>query len=170
MAFVDTQDLLWTELAAIVQDEGLSVYDIERAQRGGLRVFITKNQSPETDGENNASTESGVTSGDCSRVCRRLMDFATVSGSKYGLSPEAEIEVSSPGVNRTLRLQTHFSEAQGKRIRVVYAASENQPAGAALGMLERVTDRLIIVASEPQGQSIEIPFIAVKRANVEHKF
>lgn len=134
VGFVDQHDSLWQLLNDVASDEGLSLYDAERKGQL-LRVTITRRddltsgpqQVADVDGaqeiasdELNASAANGgVTSGDCSRLCRRLMVLFRAEGPKYGVGEEPEIDVSSPGINRELRLERHFVEAIGQRVKVV---------------------------------------------------
>jgi ribosome maturation factor RimP len=97
-------------VAPIAADLGLDLYDIE--QRGGtLRITL--------------DTPTGVTSGVtldvlalASRLMSKELDHHDPIPSRYTL------EVTSPGVERTLRLPAHFQREVGKAIAVRLANVE----------------------------------------------
>lgn len=168
MSFLGKSDTLWTELQSIAEDEGLKLYDVERYGAQALRVFVSS-----------ASSESRTTSEDCSRLCRRLMNYFMVEGPKLGVGSEPEIEVSSPGVNRHLRLVEHFESAVGERVKLgvrgeVLPVSEDKQepvkVGGLLGKLERVETDSVVLSDERTKQSWQVPFEQISRANVEFKF
>lgn len=115
----------------------------------------------------------GVTIGQCGRLCRRLMVVFQAEGGKFGLPPEPEIEVSSPGVNRTLRLPEHFLGAVGERVRVVWeqaSAEGGRKSGTTVGTLERYQDPEVTVRAESDGSEVVIRRSEVKRAQVDFRF
>jgi len=88
----------------VVEGLGLILWDVELKKEGSawfLRVYIDK--------------EGGVTLDDCERVSRALdkpLDAADLIEQSYFL------EVSSPGVERTLRRPEHFALSVGKVVRL----------------------------------------------------
>lgn len=165
MAFLDQENNLWQTLSAIAADESLAIYDIERIADNSLRIFVEKAErfsAQETSPENK---QDRISSEDCARLCRRLMLYFEVEGAKFGLS-EPEIEVSSPGINRRLRLNWHFVAARGERIKVI-SKLENI---ARIGVLEFVDDNSITIKIEQTSEQIKINFPELTRANVEFKF
>lgn len=208
-SFVEPHELLWTEVVGIADAEGLSLYDLERGG-GGLRVFVEANKKAEDKSEDAAENitsdpdvacegQAGVTSGDCSRLCRRLMFFFSVEGARLGVGSEPSIEVSSPGINRRLRLPWHFRSALGKEVKVTGLA-ETSNTGVASGAaaltgvqtntsLQTITGRLaelrgedglrgeddanqchsIVLATE-KGGTIVFPFASIQKARVEFTF
>lgn len=203
MAFLRESDELWTEFAGIIRDEGLELYDLEQVARGSLRVTIEKNSSNEASTRGRAEKAScepdsdvdaefsvsevvvdpeseglmqaeRVTSGDCSRVCRRLMVFCLAEGQRLGVGSEPEIDVSSPGLDRTLRLPRHFETAVGEIVSCIpahdkpWAEIEGKSLrGVLRGRLESVNESGIVVSEERTRAEISIPFGMLKRSNVE---
>lgn len=88
----------------IAEKEGCILYDIEFTGSGGarvLRLYIDK--------------ESGVSLDDCTQVSKAMnlrldADDAIIPGGAYHL------EVSSPGLERTLRKKWHFAKAVGEKV------------------------------------------------------
>lgn len=166
MAFLDQENTLWQTLSGIADDECLSIYDIERIADNSLRIFIEK--AKRFSSEENSKVENQqarVTSEDCARLCRRLMLYFQAQGSNFGLS-EPEIEVSSPGVNRRLRLNRHFLSAKGERVKII-SKLENP---VCIGILELVDDHSLTVSDEKTAEKIKISFPEIRNANVEFKF
>jgi ribosome maturation factor RimP len=168
VSYLLTSETLWSELQAIAADEGLRLYDIERYGAGALRVYVESN-----------SPEQKTSSQDCTKLCRRLMSFFLVEGGRLGVGTEPEIEVSSPGVNRHLRLPEHFKNALGERIKVgvrgeLAVVGEENPEpvkiGGILGKLESVSDKEVLVSDERTKKNWQVPFDQIARANVEFKF
>ena len=175
--FVDKNEKLWQELSSIADDEGLLLYDIERFGDASLRVFISKKkQDAEVDedpAESSKPREGFVTSDDCSRMCRRLMVMMTVEGPGFGLGTEPFIEVSSPGMNRHLRLADHFEQAIGKRVKVTIkgdAELEGIKPGAYIGTLEDFKENVVTVVEEGSGRRIQAPKEALRQAQIEFSF
>jgi ribosome maturation factor RimP len=165
MSYLIKSETLWNELQAIAEDEGLRLYDIERYGAGALRVYVTT-----------SSTEQKTSSQDCSRLCRRLMNYFMVEGPRLGVGAEPEIEVSSPGVNRHLRLPEHFQSAVGERVKVgvrgdlVGEEGKLVKVGGILGTLEAVSEQDVKLVDERTKQNWQVPFEQIARANVEFKF
>lgn len=91
-------------LAPIAQSNGVAVYDVEYVKEGGdyyLRAYIDK--------------EGGVTIQDCENVSRALSDELD----REDFIPEAYIlEVSSPGLGRTLKKDKHLQSALGQEVEI----------------------------------------------------
>jgi ribosome maturation factor RimP len=140
--------------------EGVRVYDIEfagGAQGRTLRVFIDK--------------EGGVSIEDCANVSRGLNLMLDVEdpipGGKYNL------EVSSPGMERTLRKPWHFTDAVGKKVWMKLNQSleafgvQNKTFSSA----KQVTEVLqgsdeSGVKIELQGEQVLVPFAAIEKAKL----
>lgn len=88
----------------IAKDNGVSVYDVEYVKEGGdyyLRVYIDK--------------EGGVHISDCENVSRALSDALD----KADFIPGAYIlEVSSPGLGRTLKKDKHLQAGIGQEVEI----------------------------------------------------
>lgn len=179
MAFLDNTSDLWKCVSEIAQDERLSVYDIELKGAHSLCVVVSK---PVTNGTvdsevtevavDSSCVQQGVSSEDCSRLCRRLMIYFRAEGERLGVSDEPEIEVCSPGINRMLRLVSHFASAVGERVKVVphKNAGSDLRGGLLEGVLSSVNDIGIKLADEQDGDVIELRFDDIKRAYVDYVF
>ena len=165
MSYLLKSETLWSETAAIAEDEGLRLYDIERYGAGALRIYV------ET-----LAPDQKTSSKDCTKLCRRLMSFFLVEGARLGVGTEPELEVSSPGVNRHLRLPEHFKSAVGERVKVGVRGELKEDTGEAikvgglLGRLESATDEEVLVSDERTKRNWQVPFEQIARANVEFKF
>jgi len=164
VSFVHQSEKLWNELAALADDEGLVLYDCERTGNGGLRVFISLKGS-----------EAKVSSGDCSKLCRRLMTFFMVEGPELGLSAEPEIEVSSPGINRHLRLPEHFKGAVGERVKFgirgeVESEGEKSKVGGLLGKIEEASQDSLVVRDERTKKAWKVQLDQISKAHVDFEF
>ncbi len=194
MGYLEDSDSLWKALANVVADEGLFLYDVERFGEASLRVFIGRpsfsslpSEAKHVAGivaasENGAAVAQaqGVTSADCSRICRRLMVYFAVEGAAFGLGNEPYMEVCSPGVNRNLRRSLHFRDAVGERMKVVSEGividreghREEQPSHAFIGKLEEFNEssEMLLLALDDSEHKVEIPFQKIRKASIEFKF
>lgn len=95
--------ILENEAAPVCEKFGVYVYDTEYKKEGSgyvLRLFIDK--------------EEGVTVEDCEKVSRELNP---VLDEKFGfISDPYLFEVSSPGMDRKLSKDWHFTKAIGKNV------------------------------------------------------
>ena len=183
MSFVDPNDPLWREMDSLAEAEGLKLYDLERLPPKQLRVTIDRAAHSAASGEHAAGSQQAVeekaaapvrervTSGDCSKLCRRLMAFFAVNGSDFGISAEPEIEVSSPGVNRNLRRPDHFAGAVGERVRIVsmrdYEGPESFPI---VGTLLTAEGGFLHLAKEGTKAEAVLPLEGIKKAHVDFRF
>ncbi len=170
--FVDTSNPLWTTLSSIAEDEGLKLYDAELSGPT-LRIYIDKAPAANSEAESSETPTERVNSGDCSRFCRRLMIFFAAEGAKFGVGTEPEIEVSSPGVNRGLRLPLHYAEAVGKRVRIVgtpASAESVEKSGAVIGELKSSLEDSVTLIEEKTNKEFVFPLRSIKRAHVDFKF
>ncbi|MEK6698121.1 MAG: ribosome maturation factor RimP [Nitrospirota bacterium] len=138
-------------LDPILGSLGLSLWDIEFKKEGPRRILRVT-----------IDRESGVSLGDCEAVSRDLgaaLDVEDAVSSSYTL------EVSSPGLDRTLFKPEHFVRFAGKMIRIkTYQSIDGQKVfrGRLLGAGE-TTVRL-----EPEkGGVLEIPFQEISKASLE---
>jgi ribosome maturation factor RimP len=97
----------WREaIAATVTGLGFVLVDVERAQRGLLRVTIDREP-----GRNYAVPGEFVLVDDCEQVTRQLQYALEVEGLAY-----ARLEVSSPGLDRPLKTAADFERFVGSAI------------------------------------------------------
>ncbi len=160
----------------VVHEEGLFLYDIEHpgSLSAPLRVYV-------------ASAETGPSSvglDECTRVSRRILDHELVEKILPG---DVLLEVSSPGINRSLRTYEHFAGAIGERVRVTVrkaptSSDSSQSVGSSpfeslgplgrvlLGTLVEVAKGEIVVEESANQSRIAIPFDRVKEARVDFVF
>ncbi len=113
-------DKLWEYVSNLAKDSGLVLYDLFCGSGGSIRVFLDKLHIDDFSEEPIKKRKgSAVTSEDCSSFCRRLVHGFSVDGTELGVGAEPGIEVSSPGLNRDLRLADHFNWSVGHLIKVV---------------------------------------------------
>ncbi|MCB0324420.1 MAG: hypothetical protein KDD69_12645 [Bdellovibrionales bacterium] len=188
MAYLEPGEPLWELLDRLVREEGLFLYDAERLGGNGVRISIDAQQPEDphvTQGEGTGgeASKERVTSGDCSKVCRRLMVQLAVEGPAHGLPAEPVIEVSSPGVYRELRLPQHYRGAIGERVKVFQHAAggigngstangrAGKPKGpVVIGVLRSFEDGAIVVIDEHTSEAVSFELGMVRKANVEFRF
>jgi ribosome maturation factor RimP len=91
-------------LKPIADENGVEIYDVEFVKEAGeyyLRAYIDK--------------EGGVTIGDCEAVSRRLSD--ELDRADY-IEEAYILEVSSPGLGRTLKKDRHLEKSVGQEVEV----------------------------------------------------
>ena len=120
-------------LIPIVADAGVEIYDVEYVKEGSdwyLRVYIDK---PE-----------GVNINDCEVVNRALsakMDELDFIDDAYIL------EVSSPGLGRTLKKERHFEKSIGQEVEVkTYKAIDKEK--QFVGILQSYENGIITIETE----------------------
>jgi ribosome maturation factor RimP len=152
----DVIQKIWAQVEAIAAEDGLEVVDIElhREGRGNtLRVYLDR-----------AGGVGGVDLDALTRVNRQLGDLLDVYD--YIAGPY-NLEVSSPGVNRRLRLPDHFRRYLGQRVRVRTHAPINGRR-TFLGTLKAVEQEGIVVAYDSREDFV--PFDTIAQANYEYDF
>jgi ribosome maturation factor RimP len=159
MSYVSPGEKLWQAFDGIISADGIFLYDIERVGNGSFRVFIDR-------------LEGKITSEDCSRTCRRLMDYFLVEGEALEIGSEPELEVGSPGMDRHLRLSEHVQRAVGKKIRIVTTDGLVQSEKGELkrstivGKLADFNTERLSVIEEQTGLGVSVKFSSMKRAQV----
>jgi len=124
-----TEDLL----TPIVEKYGVSIYDVEYVKEGSdwyLRAYIDK--------------AGGVDINDCENVSRALSDALD----KEDFIAEAYIlEVSSPGLGRTLKKDKHFEKSLGEEVEVkTYKPIDNCKEFA--GILKAYDDKTVTIETD----------------------
>jgi ribosome maturation factor RimP len=95
-----------TTVAPVVAALGLSLYDVELAGGGDARVLRI--------------TVAGEGDLDLDAVTRATQAISPVIDDAPGLSGPYLLEVSSPGVERTLRRAEHFQGARGEQVAIKF--------------------------------------------------
>jgi ribosome maturation factor RimP len=149
-----------TELAEpLAASLGLELAEVEYKQEGGrmvLRLYIDR--------------DGGVTLDDCSAVNRELAEILDVEDfiqSRYNL------EVSSPGLNRSLNKPSDYERFTGRLVKIKTfelladdAGNKRKTFTGELLGLEGGIVRLKLT----EGQTAGIPFEKVAKANLEFEF
>jgi len=147
MAKLNDQEGLYTQE---VEALGYKLYHMEYVNESGiniLRFYI--------DHENGISLE------DCEKVSRRLSE---VLDEKDPIAEDYTMEVSSPGIFRTLFTRAHMEEAIGEKVMV----KTKKPVDGAkkfVGTLKEVHDQGVVVQKEKS--ELEITFENLKSINIE---
>ncbi len=99
----------WREaITATVTGLGFELVDVERAQRGLLRITIDR-----VPGRTYAIPGEFITVDDCEQVTRQLQYALEVEGLEY-----ARLEVSSPGLDRPLKTEADLLRFSGQAISI----------------------------------------------------
>lgn len=112
-------------LAPVALENGVELYDIEMVREGGeriLRLYIDKpRHNPAQYGTGSGT---GVDLEDCERVSRAA---EVVLDEKDPIPESYALEVSSPGIERKLSRDAHFTRYIGHNIKLrLYAPIENR--------------------------------------------
>ncbi len=136
----------------IDQHDAYLIDCIVRGERGGRIVEIY------------IDSDRGITTELCAGVSRDLgskIDAADLIPGRYRL------EVSSPGLDRPLKLPRQYPKNIGRTLKVQY--SENGETKTISGLLTTVREASIVVENE-KGTPVEIPMNAIGQATVEPSF
>lgn len=148
----------WAEEACEV--EGLELIDVEFATPGRwlVRVYAQRPGNP--------GPGDGITIDECAQVSRYVEALLDVDEQV----PESYLlEVSSPGIERTLRKPKHYKQVIGERVRVVTRqAIGNQYSFE--GELVEISDGDVITLKLDGGEAIEVEFDGVKKATTVFDF
>jgi len=101
----DTENKITVLIAPVINSMGIALDNLEflkTGKKGVLRVYIDK--------------EGGVTIGDCEKVSREVEAVLDVENP---IQIPYVLEVSSPGLDRPLKIPGDFRKYCGKKVRVV---------------------------------------------------
>ncbi|CAI3681975.1 Ribosome maturation factor (P15A) [Clostridium neonatale] len=135
----------------IVSDLDYILYHIEYVKENGefyLRIYIDKE-----DGR--------ISLNDCEAVSRQVSDILDVEDP---IKDPYYLEVSSPGVNRTLYTEEHFKKVIGSEVLIKLTGSINGMKNIK-GILKCVDINEVVV--EDNGEEVQIPKEKIKTANLE---
>lgn len=142
-------------LHPILESMGLTLWDLEFHKQGPqwlLRIFIDREPG-------------GVTLNDCETVNRDLgaaLDVEDIVSHPYTL------EVSSPGLDRTLSKPEHFARFTGSMVKIKTFQSINGQKvfrGRLLGLVEGMVSMEL-----ETGLVLEIPMTGITKASLEVEF
>ena len=139
----------------ICEREGYKLYDVEFIKgQNILRVFIDKE-------------EGDIKLDDCANFSQGL-NF--LLDSEDPIPGAYSLEVSSPGLDRTLNHKWHYNEQVGKKIKVVIKARTETSKKLGMkkieGLLEKVEEQTFMVRDEEKDATYELPFSDVHKCNV----
>ena len=135
----------------IVSEMNYILYHMEYVKENGefyLRIYIDKE-------------DERISLNDCEAVSRRVSDVLDIEDP---IKDPYYLEVSSPGVNRTLYTEKHFKRYIGSEVLVKLTGSINGMKSVK-GILKYVDDNEIAV--ENNEEEIKIPKEKIKTANLE---
>ena len=148
----DLQEQIQQVLDPIVASHGLTLWDLEFRKEGPqwlLRIYIEREAG-------------GVTLNDCEAVSRDLgavLDVEDIIPHAYTL------EVSSPGLDRSLTKPEHFRKCLGQRVRIkTYQAINGEKVFK--GRLAGFEGTIIVLETETGG-ALRVPMAEVAKASLE---
>ena len=133
----------------IAEELNNDIYHIEYVKENGefyLRIYIEK--------------DGGITLSDCEALSRRVSDLMD---EKDPIKDPYFLEVSSPGLNRTLFTENHYKRFIGREVMVRFTKSIDGKKNVK-GILKEVNDDSIVVEAE---NLMNIPKDKIKSANIE---
>ena len=109
-------------------------------------------------------TDSGVTSGQCAEISREISRQLEASNTIEG---RYRLEVSSPGLDRPLRLPRQFRRHIGRELKIV----RRNPGASSpiIGVLKEMVDASLVILTD-SNESISIPVDDVLEASVIPRF
>ena len=138
------------EMVKPIADElNYDIYHIEYVKENGefyLRIYIEK--------------DGGITLSDCEALSRRVSDLMD---EKDPIKDPYFLEVSSPGLNRTLFTEEHYKRFIGREVMVRFTKSIDGKKNVK-GILKEVNEDSIVVEAD---QLINIPKDKIKSVNIE---
>ena len=184
---------LWARIEQVAQEEGVELFDLDlpsdTARGGVLKVYITKggaaqagtslvsgvdtfaaediNESETKVTEEPVVRRTGISFEDCVRVSKRILD---IDEQQEIIPANCTLEVSSPGINRKLRLLQHFSGALGERVKVKYRDLTTGATHVVSGHVRRVDGEAILLENEAKKEEVLVSYAEIRDARVDFKF
>ena len=147
---------IWALVEPVAAEEGLEIVDIELLGEGRgtvLRLYL--------DQQGGGGSVDLDTLASVSREVSDAVDVHDIIPGRYTL------EVSSPGINRRLRVAEQFRRYIGRRVRV-RVTTPIEGRRSFLGTLRAVDAQGVTIAGE--GREDFVPFGTIAQANYEHDF
>ncbi len=148
------EDKVLEMIEETLKDTPYRVVDLD-CRMGGkslLRLFIERRETK------------AASIGDCATVSR-LLDPALEASSLF--TGPFELEVSSPGIDRRLRLQTDFQENIGREVKLEFTEKLEGIGGAARGELLKAENGNVVLKSS--GKEILVRLNQIQRAQSIYK-
>jgi len=124
----------------------LALYDVDEKMSGKGRIIIVY-----------LTKIGGVSLDECARFSRSLSEELET----FDLIPERYfLEVSSPGLERPLKLKSHWVSAINEKVAVQYNAEEEKR--SSMGTLVEVNQDTIVL--DDRGERVEIALKSISRA------
>jgi ribosome maturation factor RimP len=148
----DLQEQIQRLLDPILVSLGLTLWDMEFRKHGPqwlLRIYIDREAG-------------GVTLGDCEAVSR---DLGTVLDIEEIVPHAYTLEVSSPGLDRSLTKPEHYGRCRGSLVKI----KTYQPVNGEKifrGKLAGLEDR-VVVLEQSSGATLRIPLDNISKASLE---
>lgn len=123
-------------LEPVIQNIGYELYDVEYAKEGKnyfLRIFI--------------DNEKGIDLNDCEKVNNSITDI--LDEANY-IKEQYFLEVSSPGIERTLKKDKHLKQNIGKIVNVKLFKKDEKGNKEYQGILKSFTESEIILENDIQ--------------------
>ena len=140
----------------IVNQEGFDVYDIEypsSSVSGVIRVYIF-------------SKSKTVTVSDCATISRRIANLPEYEEIVPG---NVTLEISSPGINRSLKTKEHLEGAISERVKVkLKSAIENKK--SFLGILENFNGEILTIFDESLKKEVQVEYDNIASARIDFDF
>ena len=148
----DLQEQIQRLLDPILGSLGLTLWDLEIRKQGPqwlLRIYIDRETG-------------GVTLGDCEAVSR---DLGTILDVEDIISHAYTLEVSSPGLDRSLTRPEHYRKCRGSLVKI----KTFQPVNGGKVFKGKLADLddLVVVIEQDSGETIRIPLDNVSKASLE---
>ena len=144
-------------IAKTVSGLGYELVDVERGERGILRVYI--------DFPADTVEEKGpITVEDCATVSHQLSHVLTVENVDY-----ERLEISSPGLDRPLRNEADFRRFAGRMASLVL---ETPVDGQTFfnGRIQGVDGEYVVLLIGKRNRAHRIPLADIRRARLEVEF
>jgi ribosome maturation factor RimP len=149
MAKVSIAQSVMTLIEPVLIAEGLELVDVEYKKEGKswvLRIFIDK--------------EEGITVEDCQKISRLTGDLIDI---EEVIKTPFNLEVSSPGLDRSLKREKDFIKFKGKRIRL-HSLSPVDGRRKFNGILADFKDQTVFM--DLDGEPFKILLSQVAKANL----
>ena len=134
----------------IIEENGASFYDSEVVSEGGARIFRIY-----------ITAKDGITLELCAKISRILspiLDLEPPVGGAYTL------EVSSPGIDRSLKKAEHFKGSIGENIKVKLINTDK-----IIGKLTSFDGKTLEIVEE-DGEVLKVPLDEIEKARTYYKW